>query len=98
MRNGLPVTLNSLVITDAVPLGATYIGGGTLVGDVVSWTVGSLAPGQTITRQFVVTATTTITNSDFRVTAVEGYTTIGVLPVVTVLITDQSYMPTASKP
>jgi uncharacterized repeat protein (TIGR01451 family) len=98
VRNGLSVTLTSLVITDAIPLGATYIGGGTLVGDVVSWTVSSLVSGQTITRQFVVTATTTITNSDFRVTASEGYTATGLLPVVTGMVTDRSYMPVVLKP
>jgi uncharacterized repeat protein (TIGR01451 family) len=98
VRNGLSVTLTSLVITDAIPLGATYIGGGTLVGDVVSWTVSSLVSCQTITRQFVVTATTTITNSDFRVTASEGYTATGLLPVVTGMITDKSYMPVVLKP
>jgi uncharacterized repeat protein (TIGR01451 family) len=96
--NGLPVTLTGLVITDAIPSGATYVTGGTLVGDVVNWTVSSLESGQSITRQFVVTATTTITNSDYRVTASEGIATTGLLPVVTVMITDRSYMPAMWKP
>jgi uncharacterized repeat protein (TIGR01451 family) len=55
----------NLVITDAIPAGASYIGGGTKIGSVVSWTVPSLAASSGVTRTtFIVTATQTITNSD----------------------------------
>ena len=42
INNNLSVTLTGVVITDAIPVGATYVGGGTQVGNVVSWTVPSL--------------------------------------------------------
>ena len=50
---------DNLIITDVLPAGAFYVGGGMLVGDVVSWTVSSLDAGISTTVQFVVTATET---------------------------------------
>ncbi|HRQ37884.1 MAG TPA: choice-of-anchor Q domain-containing protein [Chloroflexota bacterium] len=77
------VTLTNVIITDALPIGANYVSGGTLVGNVVSWTVSNLLPGEVITEQFVVTATETITNQHYRVSADEGYIATGVIAVVT---------------
>jgi len=55
-----------------IPAGAAYVGGGMSDGQVVSWTVASLRR-KTTSRQFVVTATQTITNSDYRVSARTAY-------------------------
>jgi uncharacterized repeat protein (TIGR01451 family) len=93
ITNNLPLNLTGLVLTDIIPAGAVYLSGGTLNGSVVSWTIPSLTSGQTISRQFAVTAASTITNSDFQVTAVENYTATGLLPVVTHPVTDRSYLP-----
>jgi len=77
------VTVTNMVITDVIPMGASYVSGGTRVGDVVNWTVPSL---YTSTRViFVVTASTTITNDDYYVTADEGITAVGQDVVVTVI-------------
>ena len=38
-HNHTPFTLTTVVITDALPAGTHYAGGGTLTGDVVQWMV-----------------------------------------------------------
>ncbi len=67
-----------VVITDAVPLGATYVGGGTLLpGNIVSWTVPNLpARGGTTQVSFVVTAQQGILNAKY------GATCPGCIPAV----------------
>ena len=76
---------NSVIVTDTLPTGASYVSGGTLVGNVVGWTVPELAPSSSLTVTFVVTATQTITNSDYRVTADGGYESVGKETVVTII-------------
>lgn len=77
----------NLVITDAIPAGATYVSGGTAVsGGVVSWVLPALAGGAVAQASFVVTATTTITNRDYRVSASGGILATGATPVVTVVL------------
>jgi hypothetical protein len=73
------------VITDALPSGAGYVSGGSLMpGNVVSWTLPSLTPdGGTAQLSCVVTANQTITNSDYRVTCSQGISTAGSRIVVT---------------
>ncbi len=76
----------NLVITDAIPTEAHYVSGGIRVGDVVSWTVPSLvAQGGVTQTTFVVTASQTITNSDYGVRAAGGYGARGSVAVVTVV-------------
>lgn len=85
-----------LVITDALPAGAHYVGGGTRVGDVVSWTLLGLAwwDENTASVQFAVTATETVTNADYRVSAAGGVGAVGETPVVTAIYEAQKiYLP-----
>lgn len=54
-NNGtLPAT--NVVITDRIPPGAVYVTGGTRNGDVISWTIDSLAPGAVTRTTLVVLA------------------------------------------
>ncbi len=76
-------TATNLVITDTIPAGATYLAGGTKVGDVVSWTVASLPVSNTTQVSFAITATQTITNNNYRVSATDGYSAVGQITVVT---------------
>jgi uncharacterized repeat protein (TIGR01451 family) len=85
VTNSGDLAATNLVITDALPAGANYAGGGSLVGNVVSWTVTSLANGQSLTRTFSVTASQTITNHHYRVSATEGISATGQVRVVTVV-------------
>lgn len=86
-NNGL-VDATGVTITDTLPVGAHYVRGGTLVGDVISWTVPAItANGGTFEGTFVVTATETITNHDYGAVASGGYRAAAVVPVVTVATT-----------
>ena len=76
---------NNLVITDTLPAGAHYVDGGTPVGGVISWTLNWLAPDASAQFYFVVTATETITNDDYRVSAAGGITATGQVAVVTTI-------------
>jgi uncharacterized repeat protein (TIGR01451 family) len=88
VTNSGSVVATNLVITDALPAGAHYAhaGAGTLLlpGEIVRWEVASLAGGGgTVTVQFVVTATETIVNDDYGVSADGGVSAVGAVPVVT---------------
>lgn len=96
VTNNLPFTLSDLVITDAIPIGSTYVSGGTQVGDVVRWTPATLGSRQTITRFFTVTATETITNYRYRVSSSEGYSATGSTAVVTAVETPISNLAAAN--
>ncbi len=77
------VGVNNLLISDTLPSGANYVSGGTLSGDIVTWGVPSLSAGADTSVTFVVTATETITNSQYEVSADGGLTAVGVDSVVT---------------
>jgi uncharacterized repeat protein (TIGR01451 family) len=78
-------TATGLVITDAVPVGATYINGGTLVSSsVVSWELLSLAAyGGVAQVTFMVTTNQAIANVDYRLSCAEGVSAVGAVPVFT---------------
>ncbi len=77
------VTATNLLVTDTIPAGANYRSGGTPAGGVVSWNLASLAPGGSASVSFVVTAATTLTNSDYAVVADGGLAATGQVPVTT---------------
>jgi uncharacterized repeat protein (TIGR01451 family) len=79
VANSGNVPASGLVVTDRIPAGATYLpgSGGTRVGAVVSWTVPSLASGASVNGTFAVTASDTIVNDDYRVSADGGYSALG---------------------
>ncbi len=84
------VAATNLVITDALPAGAHLVDAkpGTLVppGEIVRWKVPSLAGGGVVTSvQLVVTATVSIVNHDYRVSADGGFSAVGSEAVVTVI-------------
>ncbi len=85
VTNSSPVPATNLLITDTLPAGATYLSGGTLVGDEVRWTVPSLAGENHLSVQFAVSAQATITNADYGVSADSGASATGQTPVVTEL-------------
>ncbi len=95
VTNNGPAVANNLVISDTLPAGANYISGGMLVLGVVQFVAASLAAnGGVTTTQFVVTATQTITNNAYLVTASGGYSATGAVKVVTVVGQDYTvYLP-----
>jgi uncharacterized repeat protein (TIGR01451 family) len=100
LTNNNPFTVTNVVVSDTVPVGAAYISGGSYAGGIVSWTIASIAPlGGVAQVGFVVTATATITNSQYSVvTSTEGLNTGYGPPVVTVvgaLLDHYVYLPLA---
>ena len=90
-----------LVVTDTLPAHTDYVGGGTRVGDVISWTATSLAPGAALTFTFTVTPVggikvivplKGIVNGDYVAGAEGGYRAAGA-PVVTLVDPMQVYLP-----
>ncbi|MEW5957158.1 MAG: PKD domain-containing protein, partial [Chloroflexota bacterium] len=86
VTNSGPVSATQVVITDVVPVGASYITGGLRTGEVVSWTVASLANGDAVTATLAVTTTGIITNSDYRVSADGGVSADGQAAIETRLL------------
>jgi uncharacterized repeat protein (TIGR01451 family) len=85
VTNDSGVDVTNVIITDVLPADAHYASGGTLVGDVVGWTVASLAADETVARQFAVSASGTVNNSDYAVSAAGGHRVVGARAVVTVV-------------
>ncbi len=89
----------SLVITDVLPAGATFLAasdGGVEVHGVISWSVVALDPMGSLTRSFTVSANTTITNDDYGVSCAEGVSALGSVAVVTEIIggeNNEVYLP-----
>ncbi len=82
--NNTAATLNNLALTDTLPANVTLaeiLDGGVLVGNVVSWTASTLAPGEALTVSFTVTATgaagETVVNDDYGARADEWQTLAG---------------------
>jgi uncharacterized repeat protein (TIGR01451 family) len=79
-------TATGLVISDTIPPGAFYAaGGGVQVGNIIRWQENTLTAGSTIQLPFLLTATQTITNNDYRVTADSGVSAVGREAVVTIV-------------
>jgi uncharacterized repeat protein (TIGR01451 family) len=96
VTNSGNLTATNLIITDTIPANANYISGsgGTQVGPVVRWTVGNLAPGNSVAQTtFAVTATQTIVNSDYWVTADAAAIAVGGNSVLTIMVQDVKYLP-----
>ena len=90
VTNSGVVAATDLVITDSLPSGAHFVdaGAGTLLlpGKIVRWQVPSLAGyGGMVSVRFVVTATATIVNDDYRVRADGSFSAVGTVPVVTTI-------------
>jgi len=70
---------SDVVVTDAIPTGATYVSGGTLMpGNIVSWTLPRLAAnGEVAEVSFVVTADQGLANIDYGATCSDCVPAIG---------------------
>ncbi len=84
ISNVSAITFTNVVVTDALPTGATYVSGGVLDGDdVVHWNIPELGSGQDAIVQFTVTGTTPLMNSEYGVTAVSANNARGHVAVTT---------------
>lgn len=83
ITNSSPISATEVIVTDTLPTGAYYVNGGTMMMDVVRWTIPHLAANSSTQVHFVVTATQTITNSVYGVSCIEGASVMGTEAVVT---------------
>lgn len=76
---------SGVVVTNSIPAGATYLGGGTLMpGNVVSWTVPSLAAnGGTEQISYTVMAAGGIINNQYRASCPDCIPAVGKIAVAT---------------
>jgi uncharacterized repeat protein (TIGR01451 family) len=72
----------NVVVSDALPPGATYLSGGARNGNEVLWSLPTLPKGGLRIMQFAVTATQTITNSTYCAQADGGLAGCGTAPVI----------------
>lgn len=87
VTNSGATTATDLVVTDVLPEGATYIGGGMLTGNSVRWDIPTLGGYGAVTETtYVVSAASTITNSAYAVSASGGYSATGERSVVSKLV------------
>ena len=87
VTNSGATAATSITISDVLPVEATYVSGGTLTGDTVSWTIPTL-DGYGATEQviFVVTANETLTNDTYSAVADGGTNATGSPKVVTRIV------------
>jgi uncharacterized repeat protein (TIGR01451 family) len=98
VQNSGNFTMTNVVISDTLPVGAAYVSGGSLSGDVVNWQLAALPAYSSDSVQFVVTATQSVINTTYSVSADDGHFATGA-PVAT-LIGDinHTYLPVVLKP
>lgn len=85
ITNNAPIPITGIVIQDRVPTGATYVRGGTFAEGIVRWQITVLPAFETTRVDYVVTAQSTIVNSDYDVTADGGIQVKGRRTVVTTI-------------
>ncbi|MBW7883820.1 MAG: S8 family serine peptidase [Caldilineaceae bacterium] len=91
VTNSGAITATNLQVSDVLPPGATYMGGGTLNGSNVNWSQSDLPGyGSTARFEFAVTANQTLTNTSYAVAADSGANAFGSVPVVTRLVADHA--------
>lgn len=90
LQNQLGFALNQVIITDSLPLSVTFQsasdGGVLLPGNVVSWTLPTLADGALVSRTITVTAPSvqaTLVNADYQAWASNWLTPTHGVPVTT---------------
>jgi uncharacterized repeat protein (TIGR01451 family) len=99
VTNNGTAAATSLVITDALPSGATFVAasdGGSLMGNTVFWSVPSLDAGGVVTLTLTITAPETVTNDDYRVSCAQGSSAIGTIAITT-NVTDNIYLPLVTR-
>jgi uncharacterized repeat protein (TIGR01451 family) len=96
IRNNGNLTATNMIVTDTIPSEATYIpnSGGTKNGQVIYWNINNLPGyGQEVQVTFAVTAAQTILNDDYGVSAAGGVSASGDMPVMTIIVRDEQFIP-----
>lgn len=92
------LTATNLTITNTLPVGAAYVGGGGLVGQTIRWDLPQLAPYSTQQVQWSAAITRTVWNQAYGVAADGGLTAVGQQTAVTLINPRHTYLPLAVYP
>ena len=93
LANSGALTATNLLVRDTLPVGATYLSGGSLVGNEVRWEIPYLGGyGQQITVTFAVSASSDVVNGDYGVSADGGVSAQGSAPVQTRIVDAQTLL------
>lgn len=93
------ITATNLTITNTLPSGAAYVGGGDgFDGQTVSWNLAELPPASNVQVQWQAAITQTTWNEQYGVEADGGLTAVGQNPAVTLVDAQFSYLPVILKP
>lgn len=98
VQNSANFTMTNVTITDTLPSSASYVNGGSLINNIVSWPAFDLAPYSEQSVQFTVTTTTTLINSNYRASADDGHEATGTAVVTLIGPVSQVYLPSVLKP
>lgn len=96
--------LNSLTITATLPANASLVAvnnGGSISGNVITWTASDLQPDEIVERSYIVSATTTVTTGPYGVTATSGSVTVtssGRSPLTTLINEPRLHLRTFANP
>lgn len=93
ITNSGALTATNLLVRDTLPVGATYLGGGSLVGNEVQWHLAGLGGyGQTAVVSFTVSAANHIVNNQYSVEADGGFGSQSSSPVETRIVDAQIWL------
>lgn len=93
LANSGATTATNLLVRDALPVGASHLAGGTLVGNEVQWSLPELAGyGRHITLTFSVSADSDVLNTDASVSADGGHSAQNTTPVPTRIVDAQALL------
>mgnify|MGYP001390968098 CR=1 FL=1 len=93
------LTATNLTITNTLPTGAAYIGGGDgFDGQTVSWNLPELTPASSVQVQWQAAITQTTWNEQYGVAADGGLTAVGQKKVVTFVNPQAIYLPWVIRP
>jgi uncharacterized repeat protein (TIGR01451 family) len=93
VTNNGAIASHDLVISDTLPAGATYLSGGTLVGDVVRFQVPVVGANGGVAKLFFsVTASQSIVNQDYEVVDGDGFSAQGGEAIHTVVGSGPRYV------
>jgi uncharacterized repeat protein (TIGR01451 family) len=91
----------ALSVTDTLPVGAVYLSSshsGAFTNGAVRWNLANLLPGNQVALHLVMSATQTVVNQEYLVTASGGYRIEGFPPVLTLIDPQPTFLPVVPGP
>lgn len=87
------VGATTVLVTDTVPSGASYVSGGQHAGGIVTWTVPTIPANQSASVSFSISACQTVTNTTYRVAGSDQGVGSGWGPVLVTQLAEPTIAP-----